>query len=104
VINIPCRSVLTLYAVPERMPRWVPSTFTSAGITMIFLFGFRSGIRVSAVSVLRVLAGRWGTCGALATRICPVSMSASRKDAPGMAGGRGIPGSRFTMTPDAASC
>src|SRR5674476_1591304 len=51
-----------------------------------------------------ILAGRWGACGALATRIRPVSMSASRKDAPGMAGGAGTPGRRFTMTPAAASC
>src|ERR1035437_5734695 len=70
---------------------------------MIVAFGFSRGIRVSAVRTFMVLAGRCGAWGALATRIYPVSMSDSRKEAPGIAGGGGIPALRFTMTPAEAS-
>ena len=56
-------------------------------------------MRVSAVSVLSVLAGSRRVCGPRAATIAPVVMSASTHEAAGTAGGAGTPGLRLTMTP-----
>ena len=57
-MSIPSINFPMLQAVPARMPACVPSTFTSCCFTMMFVLGSTSGIKVRAVSVFMVPAGR----------------------------------------------
>src|SRR6478735_6763414 len=87
------------YAVPGRIPTRVPSAWASATVAVTRVSGWTRGMRVSAVSVFSVLAGRKRACGALAARTSPVVMSATSHEPHGIAGGAGTPAGRSTMTP-----
>ena len=90
--------------LPGRMATWVPSTFTSSCQHHDGRVWVQERDQGQRSQRLHGAGRRSGACGARATRICPVSMSARSKDAPGMGGRGGIPGARFTMTPDPDSC
>src|SRR3954451_13543654 len=90
--------------MPGTSPTLLPSTAASDWLATVVSDGSSSGSKVTAVRVLSVLAGRNGTCGALAASTSPVSASAtnhepmSRPD-----GSAGAPGSGAMTTPAAAN-
>src|SRR5215471_1037313 len=59
-------------------PTLLGSTLAARRVVTTVAFGLSTGIRVIAVSTLRVLAGRYQPCGSLAASTWPVPGSARR--------------------------
>src|SRR5258708_22775759 len=76
----------TRYLRPVMSPATTGSTDVASFVAGIMAAGFNLGIKVVAVSTLRVLAGPYSPCGSLAASTCPVPALATSQAEAGTSG------------------